>query len=66
MSDFQWTKTDRILYGVFVAGWVLLAISQFIRACRSRPKTEVVFIVPKGNDNGEKAKVESLSTPESQ
>lgn len=53
----EWTKTDRILfgivYGVMAGGILLHAISSIIEVCRSRPKVQMMVLgVPKGKDKG--------------
>ena len=47
MSQANWNTTDRILYGIMAGGVVVWAISQFIEACRSRPKIQMVVLSAK-------------------
>jgi len=44
MNHTEWSKTDRILYGIMCTGVMLWAISTFIEACRSRPKVQMVVL----------------------
>ncbi|MBA7496747.1 hypothetical protein ES702_07356 [subsurface metagenome] len=48
MSKANWNTTDRVLFGIFygVVGVAVLisGISQFIEACRSRPKVQMMVL----------------------
>lgn len=60
----NWNTTDRILYGIMAGGVVLWAISQFIEACRSRPKVEMIVLgVPTGRDKKDEVKQPAAGTP---
>ena len=48
MNKADWNTTDRVLYGIMAGGVVLWAISQFIEACRSRPKIQMMVLGVKG------------------
>jgi len=44
MSEADWNKTDRVLYGIMCSGIALWAIAVFIEACRSRPKVQMMVL----------------------
>jgi len=59
--DNNWTKSERTLYliayGITGLGIAIFAVSQFVLACRSRPKSKCVF---------HNAKIEEPSESENQ
>jgi len=60
-NNGTWTKSERSLYliacGIVASAIAVFAISQFIEACRSRPKVEMIVLgVPKGKGKEKEVK----------
>lgn len=69
MGQAECTKADHIYYGFLCAAVACVGIAQIIRACRSRPKVQMVVLSVKPLDVKQPAKpgpeaVESSSAAE--
>jgi len=67
--DNSWTKSERcialVAYGITAAAVSVFAISQFIEACRSRPKVKMI-VLGMSDKAKDQAKVESSSAADNQ
>jgi len=61
MSQTEWNTTDRILYGIMCSGIMLWAISEFIEACRTRPKIQMMVLSTKAVQDSKPGPDESSS-----